>query len=142
MVMAYGPQGFVEHACNTVEEIEPYFSNWPVVWVNVSGLADIAMVEELGNYFNLERLLLEDVLDLSHRPKVEFYEHYIYTILKRGSLTDQFESEQVSVFVKKNVVLVFQERPSHGFEQVRERITARHGQNPPSWHGLFVLRAD
>lgn len=128
MVIAYGPEGYLEHPCQSLEEIERFIGAWPVVWVNVTGLADIEMIERLGTLFNLDRLLLEDVLDTAHRPKVEFYEHYAFTILKGGVLADQFESEQVSFFLKKNAVIVLQERPSHSFEQVRDRIRRGTGK--------------
>ncbi len=128
MVIAYGPEGYLEHPCQSVEDVERFMTVWPVVWVNVTGLADIELIEKLGTLFNLDRLLLEDVLDTSHRPKVEFYDNFVFTILKGGVLGDQFESEQISLFLKKNVVLVFQERPSHSFEQVRDRIRRGTGK--------------
>ncbi|MBU3728192.1 MAG: hypothetical protein FGM37_02950, partial [Phycisphaerales bacterium] len=38
------------------------------------------------------------------------------------------DGAQVSLFLKKNVVLVFQEKPSHSFEQVRERVRRGTGK--------------
>ncbi len=127
-LMCYGVEGFIEHPVDNVNEIGPFLSAWPVVWVNVVGLADVELIDQLGTLFALDRLSLEDVLDTSHRPKVEFYEHYVFTIVKGGILAEQFESEQVSLFLKKNVVLVFQERPSHSFEQVRDRVRRGTGK--------------
>ncbi len=127
-VIAYGPEGYVEHNCKDVAEIEQFLTAWPVVWVNVIGLGSIDVIEKVGTMFALDRLLLEDVLDTSSRSKVEYYEHYVFTIMKGGILGEQFESEQISIFLKKNVVVVFEEKPDRSFNQVRERIRRGTGK--------------
>ncbi len=127
-LMAYGVEGFVEQSVEDINEISPFLSSWPVVWINVAGLANVELIEKLGVIFGIDRLSLEDVLDINHRPKVEFYENYIFTIVKGGLLANQFESEQISLFLKKNVVIVFQEKPSHSFEQVRDRVRRGTGK--------------
>lgn len=127
-VMAYGPDGYVEHTCKNVEEINQFLTAWPVVWVNVIGLGNIEVIEKIGAMFSLERLLLEDVLDTTSRPKVEYYENYVFTIMKGGLVSEQFESEQFSIFLKKNVVIVFEEKINHSFHQVRERVRRGTGK--------------
>lgn len=127
-VIGYGPDGYIEQKCHSVDEINRFLSVWPAVWVDVIGLGNIELIEELGSLFNLDRLSLEDVLDTGHRPKVEYYEHYVFAILKGGMMGEQFESEQISLFLKKNVVICFEEKPGHSFEQVRERIRRGTGK--------------
>jgi len=128
LVIGYGPDGHMEQICTKVEEIEKFVSAWPNVWVNVIGFGNIQLIEDVGNLFTLDRLSLEDVLDTSHRPKVEYYENYVFTILNAASYSEQFESEQISIFLKKNVVVVFEEKPGSSFKQVRERIRRGTGK--------------
>lgn len=123
LIMAYGVDGYVEKECETIEEIQVFANSWPVVLVNVVGLGNLEIIEKIGTHFALERLSLEDVLDTSHSPKVEYYEHYIFSIIKGGYLGDQLDTEQFSLFLKKNVVIVFEEKPnSSSFVNVRERV--------------------
>lgn len=123
LLMAYSPEGYIEKECKTVEEIQEFITVWPVVLVNIVGLGNIEMIEKIGNMFALERLSLEDVLDTGHSPKVEYHEHYIFSIIKGGYIGDQLDTEQFSLFLKKNVVIVFEEKPnSSSFVNVRERI--------------------
>jgi magnesium transporter len=42
-----------------------------VVWVDVHGLTDTALVERVGEDFQLHHLALEDVLNTQQRPKLE-----------------------------------------------------------------------
>lgn len=128
LIIGYGPDGYMEQVCSTIEEVEKFMAAWPMVWVNVIGLGNIQLIEDVGNLFMLDRLSLEDVLDTSHRPKVEYYENYLFTIIKAMQPADQFESEQLSIFLKKNVVVVFEEKPGSSFTQVRERIRRGTGK--------------
>ncbi len=127
-LMGYNVDGFEEKRIEKVQQIPDYLSRFHSVWITVSGLADVSTIEQLGLLFDLDRLSLEDVLDTNHRPKVEFYEHYVFTIIRGALMGEQFESEQVSLFLKKNVVIVFQERSDFSFEQVRERIRRGTGK--------------
>lgn len=127
-VMAYGPQGYIEHTCAHVEEIKKFLGVWPVVWVSVVGLGTVEVVEKVGEMFAFDRLLLEDVLDTSHLPKTEYYDQHVFTVIKGGMLAEQFESEHLSIFLKKDVVVVFEEKPGTSFLQVRDRIRRGTGK--------------
>lgn len=127
-VMAYGPDGYVEHTCEDVSEINQFVQSWPVVWVHVVGLGHIKLIEKIGEMFSLERLLLEDVLDTSGRAKVDYYEHYVFTAVKSGLISEQVGSEQISIFLKKNLVIVFEEQLPRSFEQVRARVRRGTGK--------------
>ncbi len=123
LVMAYGADKYIEKECKAVEELYELVGLWPVVLVNVVGLGNIEIIERIGNAFALDKLSLEDVLDTGHSPKVEYHEHYIFSIIKGGYIGDQLDTEQFSLFLKKNVVIVFEEKPnSSSFVNVRERI--------------------
>lgn len=129
LVMAYGPDGYVEKECKQVGEINELMAKWPVILVNVVGLGNLEVIEQIGAHFGIERLSLEDVLNTGHSPKVEYFEHYIYSIIKGGHIGDQLESEQFSLFLKKNMVIVFEEKPTgSSFLQVRERIRRGTGR--------------
>ncbi len=129
LIMAYGPNGCVEQKCNAVEEIHEFTNTWPVVLINVIGLGNVDIIERIGTQFGIDRLSLEDVLNTGHSPKVEYYEHYIFSIIKGGYLTEQLDTEQFSLFLKKNVVIVFEEKPDNSsFVNVRERIRRSIGR--------------
>ena len=123
LIMGYGPEGFIEQECKTVEEIHAFTNTWPVVLINVIGLGNLEIIEKIGVQFGIDRLSLEDVLDTGHSPKIEYYEHYIFSIIKGSSLGEQLETEQFSLFLKKNVVIAFEEKPNQSsFVNVRDRI--------------------
>ena len=52
------------------------------IWVNLDGLGDIEMMEQIGKRFNLHPLVLEDIFNTEQRSKFEDYGDYIYMVLK------------------------------------------------------------
>jgi magnesium transporter len=122
-VFAYSADQIEEAENCTVEQIAALRKKWPMIWVNVSGLANAALVEGLGTLFNLHPLALEDVLHTPQRPKVDEYEDNIFVIVR---MVEQEKGSQVldqlSLFWGAGFVISFQERPGDTFNPIRERL--------------------
>lgn len=127
-ILGYGPDGCQEEKLTGTDGIWKYLEQWPVVWVNVIGLRDISLIEQIGTMFGLHRLVLEDILNTQHRPKIDDYDNYQFLIVKKGAYSEQFETEQVSIILKDKVVITFQEKPGNSFELVCERIRRGTGK--------------
>ncbi len=98
-----------------------------VLWINVEGLADVELVADLGERFQIHRLAMEDVL-YSHQSRAKDFEGHLH-ISFPAIEEDGETTEQVSMFVGKQFVLTFQEgRPGDPFETVRHRLRDAHGQ--------------
>jgi len=128
-LIAYGPDSFEERAVDDPGSLKALRGKHPVLWVNVEGSGNAALVLALGEVFGLHELALEDVLTLHQRPKVEEYGDHLYIVARLPSLGKRLESEQVSVFLGPGFVLTFQEgRPGDCFDPVRQRL--RSGKGP------------
>lgn len=102
-----------------------------VSWLDIDGLDDDKMVMQTGERFNLHPLLLEDVLNTDHRPKVEEYHDTLFVVVKMLSLDEEtggIESEQVSFVLGKGYVVSFQERPGDILDPIRDRIRHKLGR--------------
>lgn len=94
------------------------------------GLHRIDVIEKIGSHYVLHPLVLEDILNVGQRPKVENYDDYIFVVLKMLTYSDEsheIESGQVCVIMGKNFVFTFQERKGDVFEPVRERLKKNKG---------------
>src|SRR5690242_11894368 len=103
------------------------------IWINLSGLGDVEVMEQIGKRFNLHPLVLEDIFNTEQRSKLEDYGDYIYIVLKTfGYETsggeEKLSSDQVSLVVGKNFVLSFLETAGPQFEAVRDRLRSGKGQ--------------
>src|SRR5688572_13212479 len=128
-VFHYGPAG--------CEELQPHQANQlappddeSVVWINVSGVHNVEVLEAIGKQFVLHPLLLEDIANTDQRPKLDDYDTYVFLVMKMLSLTERQEIavEQVSLVLGKNYVLSFQENGTDVFQPVRERLRGGKGR--------------
>ena len=102
-----------------------------VTWINVSGISFVGHLEKLGECFKLHPLVLEDILNVDQRPKVEDYEDYLFIVLKTISgqaEDDEVVAAQVSLILGANFVLSFHEGDEELFQPVRERILTAKGR--------------
>ena len=127
-VICYGPDDFFESELADIQSLGGYLERWPVVWVNVDGLADVAMLEELGRLFRLHHLALEDVVHLGQRPKAEEYEDHLFIVTRMIKEGLPVRTEQLSIFMGRGFVLTFQEEPGDCLDPVRERIRQCRGR--------------
>ncbi len=102
-----------------------------VSWVDVAGLGDKSTLEKLGQVFKLDPLILEDVVNVPQRPKLEDREEQLVIITQMANLKPQaagFWLEQVSLILGNNYVLTIQEEPERDcFEPIRDRLKRSRG---------------
>jgi len=108
-----------------------------VTWLNVDGVHDVALLEEIGEAFGLHPLVVEDIAHPGQRPKVEDYRDYLYLVLRMLTYDEaaaEVRDEQVSLVVGEDYLLSFQERSGDVFEGVRARLRSPgapvRGQGP------------
>ena len=101
-----------------------------VRWLNVSGLHDEALLVSLGEVLALHPLTVEDIANVGQRPKVEFFDDYLLTILRMLTLDEAgaLQGEQVSFVLSKDTLVTFQEKPGDVFDGVRERLRQKKGR--------------
>ncbi|PSB14545.1 magnesium and cobalt transport protein CorA [filamentous cyanobacterium CCP2] len=113
------------------EDCAPHLKSSSVSWIDVQGLGSENILRRLGNVFKLHPLVLEDIVNVPQRPKVEEYDEHLLLILRMVTLREdgtRFLSEQVSFILGENYLLTVQEEPHYDcFGPVRERIRTSKG---------------
>ncbi|BAY83185.1 putative cation transporter [Calothrix parasitica NIES-267] len=113
------------------EDCAIYLDTESVSWVDVQGLGNTNILQRIGKVFELHPLVLEDVVNVPERPKIEDYEDQLVIISRMVMPTeaaDGFHSEQVSFVLGKNYLLTVQEEPTLDcFDPVRLRIRNNKG---------------
>lgn len=113
------------------EDCLPYLDTESVSWVDVSGLGCEDVLKRLGKVFGLHPLVLEDIVNVPQRPKIEDYENHLVIISHMVLLKEKstgFWNEQVSFVLGRHYLLTVQEEPSRDcFQPVRDRIRSGKG---------------
>ncbi len=100
-------------------------------WIDVNGLTQPNIIEAVGDRFQLHPLVLEDVVHTTQRPKVDYYDEYLYIVL--GLLTyhdetGEISSEQMSIVLGRDFLLTFREHDGEQFAGVIERLRSGKGR--------------
>ena len=110
----------------------PYIGTKTVSWMDIQGLGSETVLKQVGEIFNLHPLLLEDVVNVPQRPKLEDYNNQLLVISQMVRLKEDesgFDTEQVSFVLGKRYLLSFQEEELQDcFEIVRDRIRTSQGR--------------
>ncbi len=113
---------------NTFSEIGKIDSE-TVRWIDIQGLGDETLLRSLGEVFSIHPLVLEDTVNIPQRPKVDYFENYVFSVMRMFRLTENNHiiSEQVSIIIGKNFVITFQEKLGDCFDPLRERLRNNKG---------------
>ncbi|MHB9075568.1 MAG: magnesium/cobalt transporter CorA [Desulfobaccales bacterium] len=132
-VIRYSDTGFVENEFDEFAQCLPLDRKEGVTWINVNGVSQVKTLEKLGESFSIHPLVLEDILDVEQRPKIEDYESYLFIVLKAlRHLPDDREievhSDQVSLILGSDYVISFHEDGGDLFAPIRERLQTGKGR--------------
>jgi len=97
----------------------------------LSGIHEADVVKQVGQCFSLHPLLLEDAMNTGVRPKLERTEDGVFVLLKDVSFDHEqgvVLREQVSLYLKDNVVLVMQEAERGPWDSLMNRIRKGKGR--------------
>ena len=130
-IIDYNEEHFQEKEVKSAGECFPYKDKSTITWINIDGVHEIKVIEEIGKLFNLHSLILEDIVDTDQRPKIKDFRDYIFIILKMlycDKKSNEMKIEQVSLILGKNYVISFQEREGDVFDFIRDRIRNNIGR--------------
>lgn len=93
-------------------------------WINISGIHDVELIKKIGQYFNIDSLILEDILSNNQRPKIEIRDNLIYIVLKLIIPIENnlFKYEQISLILLDNTLIIFQESKNSIFNTIKNRL--------------------
>ncbi|WP_010520855.1 magnesium/cobalt transporter CorA [Aquimarina agarivorans] len=129
-IFDYNKESVEENEITDLKEVSQSLGKNGVTWINVNGLNNISVIENMGKYCNLHPLVIEDIVHTEQRPKVEEFDDYIFVVLKMLYINKDnlFKAEHLSLVVGNNWVVTFQEADGDVFEPIRNRIRNNKGR--------------
>ncbi len=130
-VSEYDEQNFREEDLPLVPECFLFPAPPKNAWINITGIHQPDILEKMGTCFDIHPLVLEDILNTDQRPKMEDYGKNLFIVLKALSYSDQtgeIGSDQVSLILRPQALLSFQERETDLFAPIEERLRNGKGR--------------
>jgi len=128
-VIRYSEEHYEKFELNEAKEAFVEKENEHVSWINIDGIHEVSIVETIGKDFKLHSLLLEDILNIEQRPKIEIYDDNLVVFFKMLYLKDdELIIEPISLVLGPNYIISFQEKVGDIFDNVRSRIENSNGR--------------
>jgi magnesium transporter len=124
-ILDYDETHVEEREIQSVDELAPYVGKPSVTWIDVVGIHEPKIIEQIGCQFHIHPLLMEDIMNTTQRPKIDDLGKYICMILKLITFDEksmELRIEQLSLVFSNDFVLSFQESESGIFKPLRDRI--------------------
>jgi magnesium Mg(2+) and cobalt Co(2+) transport protein (corA) len=113
-----------EFSGNKFSEIQGGIKENSINWLQIHGLQDTETIRKIGNYFGINFLVIQDILNPHHPTKIEEYDSHLVIVLKLFQLEkdDQLNKQQLSIIQGKDFVLSFFETENTFFNDVTTAI--------------------
>ncbi|MCF0053368.1 magnesium/cobalt transporter CorA [Dyadobacter sp. LJ53] len=133
--IVYNDQIFRDQPVKSLLDCSPETSGEKAVtWLDVDGIHETTLIAKIGKLYQLHPLLLEDVVNTEHKPKLEIYDSgHLFLTLKMLHVDSEspicLSAEHVSFVLGTDYLLSFQEELSNDiFTPVLERLQASVGK--------------
>jgi len=129
-IMTYNAETFEEKQVENIADCLPLKENFTVTWISVDGVHQISVVEEMGKHFDIHPLVLEDIVNVNQRPKMEDHEQYIFLVFPAiyyDQEEETIKAEQISLVLGPRFLISFQETNKDIFGSIKERIRNNKG---------------
>src|ERR1035437_1250107 len=140
--MSFDLEELIELDVKTPEQLNIFKEPNKVNWLNIYGLDNVTIMEELSSVFKLENNILSDVMNPSTRPKVEELDNGIFITIKMLQYDEHNENllvENLSLIIGNHTLISFQEQSIHAFEPIRERIRKHKNKIRISGHDYLAF---
>jgi magnesium transporter len=123
--MDFNLEDVTELEISTTEELVALKKSKKLTWLNIDGLDNVDLMENLAHLFRIEHNVLSDVMNPASPPKIQEFENGLFVTLKMlqyNETDDTLYVENLCLIIEDNTLISFQEKPGIVFEPIRERI--------------------
>ncbi|NDV66235.1 magnesium/cobalt transporter CorA [Bacteroides sp. 224] len=124
---SYNTTEMQEAQGNKLKDIEHLLDANRINWLQVSGLQNTEAIREICEHFEINFLILQDILNTRYPAKIEEHDKYTVVILKLFRFNEankeaELHEQQLSIIQGSNFLLTFLEEDIPFFENVTTAI--------------------
>lgn len=121
----YNSENITYSELNKIEDTYKHVDTPLTSWINIDRINRVE-VERICTQFNVHPLIVEDILSIGQRPKMDDINGILFCVLNMlffNEQTETVESEQISIVLGKNFIISIQEDATRDvFNGLREKI--------------------
>ncbi len=112
-LLNYSSDHFSETICDNFEEIMSQATTENKLWIRVHGLKDTEYIKNICTYFQINFLMMQDILNVDHPSKIEKNGDFNFVVTR---IFHENSETSVRLVQGKNVVLTFTEGEASFFD--------------------------
>ncbi|MDO4594644.1 MAG: magnesium/cobalt transporter CorA [Tissierellia bacterium] len=122
----FNENGYESELYDSVNDIEIDPKD-DINWIYITGLDDEDKIMQLEDKFDIHPLVIEDMLSSDERTKVEQYEDFLFVVTdtvsyRKQSKISDLDFSQISFIIKDNLIITVDEKRSHQFNRLQQRL--------------------
>lgn len=119
-----------ETSSSSFKTIKPSLCSNKINWLQVHGLKNTETIRQICSHFEIDFLILQDILNANHPTKIEIHDNYIVLIMKlfnqipreEDNDLDELDVQQICLILGDNYILTFLENETEFFDNVYRAI--------------------
>ena len=79
-VYSYNEIEYIVNEVENVDQLDKQIQKYASLthWIDIRGFGDIHLLEYIEKKFKVHKLVIEDIVDTSQRPKLDEYDNYLF----------------------------------------------------------------
>lgn len=122
----YNETEIKETSGDTFQSIKNSLDDGRTNWLQIHGMKDTETIREICSHFEIDFLILQDILNANHPTKIEEHDKHIVLILKlfypnshkEENGLDELLQQQICIILGNNFVLTFLEKETDFFDDI------------------------
>ncbi|CAF0967528.1 unnamed protein product, partial [Didymodactylos carnosus] len=135
-VFIYDEETYSKHRYYNVNDVLAHIeaNDTKCIWLEVNGAIQHRddVLTQLALHFNLHLLTVEDIQTTQQRMKLDIFDDGIYLLMKMIYVEHEHKTnileKHISIYLKDNLLLTFQEEHNQLFSQIKQRIANSRGR--------------
>lgn len=124
---SYSATELQETEGTTFKHISGAIDNNRINWLKVCGMKDTEVIRDVCEHFEIDFLVLQDILNANHPTKIEEHDNYLVVIMKLFHFNEddkqgEMRQQQLCLIQGTNYVLSFLEYDSPFFDDISSAI--------------------
>lgn len=113
-LISYNATEIQEVSGKTIKDLATTLDSNRINWLQIHGLKDTETIRDICEHFEIDFLILQDILNADHPTKVEEHDEYMFLIMKlfrfnESNPDEELEQQQVAIVQGSNFVITFLE---------------------------------
>lgn len=144
-IYSYEANVLDEFQTNDIKEAISFIDRFPHRnhWLDIKGLGTQEVLDFIQKKYQINSLVMEDIVNTHQRPKNEEYGHYLFVVSRMIELDKglSLKNEQLAFLLFNNLLISFQEDDDDILEPVRNRLIKNVNGNIRNLGSSYLIYA-